>query len=251
MEAQFEDELRLLANALKQEAFRFILIGHNRYSLYKDIADWLSDTFAKERPLLELRLRGKDYRQIADEIISFRKGILLIPDFDWLLQGGNETVSVAFNQRRDAFAQLDIAFVCFIEPASYRKLPEKVPDWWSLRSLELDFHRVTVETANEFSKLSLEGSSLGGDSKREKEAEIDRLTQQLEAFDPSNKPLRQSLYSQLGSLSFDLSEYEKAQSYFEKSLGIAQQIGDKSGEGATLNNISQIYQARGDYETAL
>ena len=30
-----------------------------------------------------------------------------------------------------------------------------------------------------------------------------------------------------------------------------QEIGDKSGEGTTLNNISQIYYARGDYETAL
>ena len=30
-----------------------------------------------------------------------------------------------------------------------------------------------------------------------------------------------------------------------------QQIGDKAGEGTTLNNISQIYQAQGDYETAL
>jgi tetratricopeptide (TPR) repeat protein len=29
------------------------------------------------------------------------------------------------------------------------------------------------------------------------------------------------------------------------------QIGDKSGEGTTLNNISQIYAARGDYDTAL
>jgi hypothetical protein len=30
-----------------------------------------------------------------------------------------------------------------------------------------------------------------------------------------------------------------------------QEIGDKSGEGTTLNNISQIYDARGDYDTAL
>ena len=47
MEAQFDDELRLLANALRQEAFRFILIGHNRFSLYKDIADWLRNAFTE------------------------------------------------------------------------------------------------------------------------------------------------------------------------------------------------------------
>lgn len=32
---------------------------------------------------------------------------------------------------------------------------------------------------------------------------------------------------------------------------IDQEIGNKSGEGATLNNISQIFKARGDYATAL
>jgi tetratricopeptide (TPR) repeat protein len=37
----------------------------------------------------------------------------------------------------------------------------------------------------------------------------------------------------------------------KQSLTIRQQIGDKAGEGATLNNISQIYDAQGDYETAL
>jgi tetratricopeptide (TPR) repeat protein len=46
-------------------------------------------------------------------------------------------------------------------------------------------------------------------------------------------------------------DYETALKYLEQSLKIRQEIGDKSGEGTTLNNISQIYKARGDYETAL
>ena len=39
--------------------------------------------------------------------------------------------------------------------------------------------------------------------------------------------------------------------YLKQSLAIYQQIGDKAGEGTTLNNISQIYDAQGDYATAL
>ncbi|ACF12851.1 Tetratricopeptide TPR_2 repeat protein [Chloroherpeton thalassium ATCC 35110] len=39
--------------------------------------------------------------------------------------------------------------------------------------------------------------------------------------------------------------------YLQQSLQIQQDIGDKQGEGKTLNNISQIYDARGDYDTAL
>ena len=46
-------------------------------------------------------------------------------------------------------------------------------------------------------------------------------------------------------------DYDKALAYLEQSLKIRQQIGDRSGEGTTLNNISQIYDARGDYDKAL
>ena len=44
-------------------------------------------------------------------------------------------------------------------------------------------------------------------------------------------------------------DYETALDYLQKSLRIRQEIGDKSGEGTTLNNIAQIYTSRGDYET--
>ena len=46
-------------------------------------------------------------------------------------------------------------------------------------------------------------------------------------------------------------DYDTALTYLEQSLAIQREIGDTAGEGATLNNISQIYDARGDYDTAL
>jgi tetratricopeptide (TPR) repeat protein len=46
-------------------------------------------------------------------------------------------------------------------------------------------------------------------------------------------------------------DYETALAYLKQSLAIMQQIGDKAGEGTTLNNISQIFKAQGDYATAL
>ena len=54
-----------------------------------------------------------------------------------------------------------------------------------------------------------------------------------------------------GVILFSQAKYEKALKYLTKSLAIQQEIGDKAGEGATLNNISQIYDAQGDYPTAL
>jgi tetratricopeptide (TPR) repeat protein len=56
----------------------------------------------------------------------------------------------------------------------------------------------------------------------------------------------------LAGLVFDLfGNYERALQLYQRSLGMVQQIGDRSGEGTTLNNISQIYKIRGDYDRAL
>lgn len=46
-------------------------------------------------------------------------------------------------------------------------------------------------------------------------------------------------------------DYTKALDYLEQSLVIRQEIGDKAGEGATRNNISLIFRVRGDYSRAL
>jgi len=46
-------------------------------------------------------------------------------------------------------------------------------------------------------------------------------------------------------------DYATALTYLQQSLDIRRQIGDKAGEGTTLNNISQIFKAQGDYATAL
>ncbi len=49
----------------------------------------------------------------------------------------------------------------------------------------------------------------------------------------------------------NLSEYDEALPCLEQSLAISREIGDRAGEGATLNNISTTAHARGDYATAL
>ena len=46
-------------------------------------------------------------------------------------------------------------------------------------------------------------------------------------------------------------DYDPALEFFKKSLAGLQEMGDKSGEGTTLNNMATTAHARGDYETAL
>jgi tetratricopeptide (TPR) repeat protein len=62
---------------------------------------------------------------------------------------------------------------------------------------------------------------------------------------------RAEALGQTGKQLYHLGSYDTALKYLQQSLAISQEIGDKSGEGTTLNNISQIFRARGDYDTAL
>jgi tetratricopeptide (TPR) repeat protein len=55
----------------------------------------------------------------------------------------------------------------------------------------------------------------------------------------------------LGAISHVTGDYTTALDYLQQSLAIQLEMGNKVGEGGILNNLSQIYKARGDYATAL
>ena len=69
--------------------------------------------------------------------------------------------------------------------------------------------------------------------------------------DSQDLKTRAEALGQTGKLLHHLGDFKNALPFMEQSLAIQQQIGDRAGEGTTLNNISQIYDAQGDYETAL
>ncbi|MDG4595811.1 MAG: tetratricopeptide repeat protein [Candidatus Contendobacter sp.] len=66
-----------------------------------------------------------------------------------------------------------------------------------------------------------------------------------------NQELRARALNQSGKTCLHVSQYDEAKLFLEDSLALRRAIGDRAGEGATLNNLSQIYDARGDYDTAL
>ena len=66
-----------------------------------------------------------------------------------------------------------------------------------------------------------------------------------------NQQIRGDATGRTGKTLLQIGDYETALKFLHDSLSISREIGDRSGEGTTLNNISQIYKARGDYETAL
>ena len=54
----------------------------------------------------------------------------------------------------------------------------------------------------------------------------------------------------LGTLSYDLGNYDKAKEYLEKALAIRIQIGDEVGEASSFGNLGTVFQSLGQYDKA-
>ena len=198
MEAHFSDDLLLLANALRTPSFRFIVVAHNRRSVYLDVKNWLVERFSDNREILEFPLEGRDSTDIRNAIHQLNKGILLIPDLDFLLREENVAQCIYFNQRRDFFARLDIAFICFVQPSNFQKIANKLPDWWSLRSVELELMRETDTNPIEGQFIQeSDSTALSSLSVEEKKGEIESLYRQIEQTDSGNKVVLQKLYYEI------------------------------------------------------
>ena len=58
-------------------------------------------------------------------------------------------------------------------------------------------------------------------------------------------------YNLMGVANYLRSDYPKALDYFQRSLKIKEDIGDKKGSASIINNIGNIYRLQGDYSKAL
>jgi hypothetical protein len=203
-ETLFTEELDLLTMALQRDSFHFVIIGYNHPDIYTHVRNWLR-LHLPERPIQELTVSGKNYREIIGELDHAGQNIVMIADFDWLLSPENEPVAVALNQRRDYFARRELNLLCFIPSNKFRLLPVKIPDLWSLRSLELDFACEQNEVTPPCDDTTNEISSLGGSTIPEKEDEIERIVYQIQKAEKDNRTLLHLLNNQLVTLQNDIS----------------------------------------------
>lgn len=74
--------------------------------------------------------------------------------------------------------------------------------------------------------------------------------QQVEKLSQTTKEL-QAAYSVLGSIYGKLEDYDQAELYDQRAIMLARQLGDKSGEAASLNSWALVVQSRGDENRAL
>jgi tetratricopeptide (TPR) repeat protein len=76
------------------------------------------------------------------------------------------------------------------------------------------------------------------------------LLSETERSDPKNRILRTRLLRDLGAVSWDLGEHEKASAYYQSALEWAKDIGDLAGLIAIYNGLGYAQRSLGDLEGA-
>lgn len=251
------EETKPLFRLLRTEAFRFIIIRYNHYSLINRLKADLLQLFP-DRPAFTVNGRDTNYRSLVDSYYKAARGFFYIENFEEVL--ANPEIYSGLNQRRDKLAQYPIALIIFIssgtEELYARQIMEKMPDLWSFRALLLDLKveislPVQTENWNQFITPDqvLSTSTLGGSTPEEKEQELNRLLKRIREIPENEFNLLRATYQQITKILEDLWRYDEAIEYYLKLEKI--EIGDKNGLGITYSNIGAIFHNKGQWDKAL
>ena len=78
-----------------------------------------------------------------------------------------------------------------------------------------------------------------------------QLVQNWQPGDHEERRNRGWAFVRLGNAYYSLGQYQTAIEYYQQSLDIAREIGDRFGEGASLGNLGVAYNSLGQYQTAI
>ncbi len=272
MSDNYSEETRPLFKLLRTEAFRFVIVRYNHYSLVRRLEDDLREIFP-ERPLLKINTGDADYRRITDAYFSMSRGFLLLEHFDDALKeernslnkespqqaADNERrrgITAGLNLRRDKLARQPIALFVLLPATSgelYAKaIMEKMPDLWSFRSLMLDLEK---EYATPLAEVfpSVHASLPQETMLTADDGELRRLLSLLEKTPETETAYRLTLYPQIAAAASASGQYERAYAMLDAWEQQANE-GDKAWiwiqKGDILKNIGKLEEALLMYDQA-
>ncbi len=165
------------------------------------------------------------------------------------------------NYKRENFREhVPGPLVLWVPEYVLQAVMEGAPDFWAWRSGVFEFAAPQAELEKMRGQFDSERGSvalarLSVEEKRNRIQLFSNLLAEYESHDHADTPeimvIRADLLNRLGLLHKHSGVLDKALQHYEKSLSLRHKIGDRAGEGTTLNNISQVFKARGDYGKAL
>ena len=232
----YVEETKPLFKLLRTEAFRFVIVRYNHFSLVQQLEKDLTQFFP-ERTLKKVDAKISDYQDILNAYFDLREGFFWIENFDDVLKEERDSlnresptyalqnerrrgITAGLNLRRDKLAKYPIALFVFI-PAHAGKLQakaimEKMPDLWSLRSWILDMEKevrnVTSNNVVTEGWISVDGNfelgNRGIDSTQA--SELNRLLGLLERTPQTETAYRLTLFPQIVNAALEIGKYEQA-----------------------------------------
>lgn len=261
----YAEETWPLFKMLRTEAFRFVVVRYNHFSLVKQLEEDLKARFP-ERPFVKVNALKDDYRAIMDAYSSLPNGFLFIENFEDVLKEERDTlntetpefaeknarrkgITAGLNLRRDKLAKQPVAIFVFV-PASTgelyaRTIMEKMPDLWSFRSLILDLEKDTAAQKEPVIELNLPKAELQGEILKKDPTELNRLLSLLNDTPESETAYRLTLYPQIVTEAKNIGKYELAFSNLDSWENLAPDT-DKAWIWIQKGDILVIYGQLGE-----
>jgi tetratricopeptide (TPR) repeat protein len=236
MSDNYAEETKPLFKLLKTEAFRFVIVRYNHYSLVSQLEQDLKRLFPN-RPFAKADAQKLTYQDISKQYFDLKQGFFFLENFDMLLNEernslNKETppmkienerrrhITAGLNLRRDKLAQFPIALFVFIpttsDPFFAKTIMEKMPDLWSFRSFMVDLEKeivvkssnVSIGNFNNYSGQVNFEDVIKSNPKEEKE--LNRLLALLEKTPENELAYRLTLYPQIVNNAIEAGEYNVA-----------------------------------------
>ena len=261
-------DLPRLAKALQRArgSFALFFVECNLVTLRHDLANALATRLSPSPIQIDLNVLGDELQhQHLDELLTtyIQTAMTDVCVFLFGLETLLPTQSIAkrqitiqqLNWRRGFFARLQRPLVIWLPKYAMDILAEQTPDFYDWYSGIFIFksNAMTLQQAETLALQALSASDVhyaDYSSTQDKQQWL-HILKSLLAEHSQQDATRTQLLVNTARLLSSLSIYNEALTHYQQALSIQQEIGDKSGEGSTLNNIGLIHKNHGDYDTAL
>jgi tetratricopeptide (TPR) repeat protein len=237
----YAEETQPLYKLFRTPAFRFVVVRFNHYSLVRRLQNDLRAQFP-DRKVSTIDTEKATYQEILKTYLEQEEGFMFLENFEDILKRDADSqgkvtpemtknnkrrssIAAGLNMRRDKLAKSPIAIIVFVFATAgelyVRSLMEKMPDLWSFRSLLLDLKLEQEVATPKIFQMEPQWepttvSTLGGTTREEKLAELDRLLNEVKTIPATETNYLKTLYEQIAELQKETGQYEEALEMLDK-----------------------------------
>ena len=217
-----------------------------------------------------LDFSSPNLRFLRDELVTAlqqiqiepnKKLILLITGLEKSIGIVEEHPAVLTNLnfvRDDLRTSIPHPILLFLPDYALTRLAKYAPDFWAWNRKVFSFKTNRANLIANSNSLVYVDDFVENLELPAKRSRIELLLHLLDEYNSSSEEEKKNnlstisdIYNELGRAYYSLGGYDKAINYYQQSLAISQEIGDRNGEGKSLNNLGNAYHSLREYQRAI